>query len=262
MSDKKFAKQCLQNLAALPMSMNPSVRQLFLASHSDFAAMEPASHPVADHIEQQAFLRNLGYNASDNLGPRRRFAREVSFIEYDPWNKGWYQGGTRMPSKFRPRHYWTRPCDGKRTGTWGRFKDAITGEGPDVFVTTSGDRRTLMRDRPQKWQWSGWPIDRARNLDPDFRQQDAMPAWNASWTNTSSRMGAQYNFKTRRYETPRMFWQNGVGGPNNPVWRDAQWKPNAKRSAQIPYNCQTPDQQWWTTVPRWAGQFAGGRPRV
>jgi hypothetical protein len=199
--------------------------------------MEPASHPVADHIEQQAFLRKLGYNAADNFGPRRRFPRENPFIEYDPINKGWYQGGYRMPSKFRPRHYWTRPCDGKRTGAWGRFKDAITGEGPDVFVTTSGDRRTLMRDRPQKWQWSGWPIDGARNLDwltdPDFRQQDAMLSWNASWTKTSSRTGAYYNFKTRRYETPRMFLQNGGAGPDNPVWRDVQWKPNATSSGGL-----------------------------
>jgi len=225
--------------------------------------MQPVPPADPDHVEQQNWLRGRGYD--NNHGPRRRFPREQPFIEYDPINRGWYQSGTRMPSSFRPKYYWTRPCDGKRTGAWGRFKDAITGEGPDVFVTTSGDRRTLMRDRPQKWQWSGWPIDRARYwdwlCDPDHRLQDNMEARNASWTHTSSRIGAQYNFKTRRYEPPRMFWQTGGTGPNNPLWRDAQWRPNAKRSDQVPFNYQTPDEQWWSAVPAWTHQFAGGRPK-
>ena len=180
--------------------------------------MQPVPPPDPDHIEQENFLRGRGYNNFN--GPRRSFPREHAFIEFDPKNKGWYQAGTRMPSSSRPKHYWTRPCDGKRTGAWGRFKDALTGEGPDVFVTTSGDRRTLMRDRPQKWQWSGWPMERARMFDwlcdPDYRVQDEMLARNVTWTNTSSRLGAQYNFKTRRYESPRMFWQTGGAGPNNP----------------------------------------------
>lgn len=225
----------------------------------------PVNPPLAEHLEQRHFLRAKGLTEIYNNGPRRRFPCEQPFIEFDPINRGWYHGGRRMSSKFRPSHYWTRPCDGKRTGGWGRFKDAMTGEGPDVFITTSGDKRTLMRDRPQKWQWSGWPKDLANaydgQFDPEHRMQDEILMKNASWTNTSSRMGAHYNFRTRQYESPRNFWQTGGAGPSNGVWRDAQWKPNAKRSDTNPYNYQTPDTQWWTRVPAGAGWFPGGRPR-
>ena len=200
-----------------------------------------------------------------DAGSRRRYPREQPFIEYNPIHKGWYQGGRRKRGGWRPRHYWTRPNDGKRSGAWGRFKDVLTSEGPDVFITTSGDERTLMRDRPQKHEWSGWPLEQARRRDktwdPDWRLQDEMPVKEMSWTKTSGRFGgAVYNFRTRKYESPASLWLTGGWGPNNRVWRDAQWRPNAKRSDASPYNYQTPDEQWWTRVPGNVGIYPGGRP--
>jgi hypothetical protein len=225
--------------------------------------MQQVPPPYTHHIDQHSFLRNRGFAAYDDYGPRRRFPREQPFIEYDPVNRGWYQGGRRKASSFKPRHYWARPNDGKRTGTWGRLKDALMGEGPDVFVTTSGDRRTLMRDRPMKWGWSGWGLDDAErwNLraDMDHRVMDEMPMREVSWTNASSRMRERYNFRTRRYEAPQPFRQNeGADG----VWRDAQWRPGAKTADRNPYSFQTPEGEWWSRVPVQAGQYAGGRPRI
>jgi hypothetical protein len=221
--------------------------------------------PLADHLEQQHFLGSKGFPGWHDNGPRRSFPREQPFVEFDPTIRRWRQGN-RLLSNFRPKHYWTRPNDGKHSGGWGRFKDALTGEGPDVFVTTSGDKRTLMRDRPRKWQWSGWPIDNTRQwdayFDPDHRRQDFMQPREAPWTKKSSRQGAQYNFRTRTYETPFSMWQNSGAGPSNEVWRDAQWKPNAKRSDTNPYSYQTPNQQWWSRVPASAGFYPGGRPRI
>lgn len=243
-------------VAILPASQPPHTQ----------AVMAAVFPPQADHFHNDQYRWRRNATPWLDIGPRRRYPHEQPFIEYDPIQRVWHRGGRRMHGKFRPKHYWTRPNDGKRSGAWGRFKDVLTSEGADVFITTSGDKRTLMRDRPQKHEWSGWPLERARmrdwELDPDWRNQDFMPVKEMSWTKTSSRFGARYNFRTRKYESPGSTWLTGNWGPNNRVWRDAQWRPNAKRSDMSPYNYQTPDEQWWTRVPLGAGLYPGGRPRI
>lgn len=225
---------------------------------------QPVPPPLANHVEQAEWLRSLGWNPWNNWGARRRYPTEQPYIEYDPQNRGWYRGDQRIPN-FRPRHYWTRPHDGKRPGALGRLKDALTGEGAGVFVTTSGDKRTFMRDRPQKWQWTNWDMDDARKFDffadPDYRLQDSMRASSAPWAKGSARSGELYNFRTRRYEEPgQPWWLTGGGGQNSSMWRDAQWRPGAKRSDTSPYSYQSPDEAWWSRVPWTAGYYPGGRP--
>ncbi len=188
----------------------------------------------------------------DQGGTRRTFPAELPFREYDPFAHCWRQGPHRLRN-FRPNLYFTRPCDGKRTGTLGRLKDALTGEGPDVFVTISGDKRTLMRDRPQKWQWAGWgaPDREAYRYDKDWRQQDAMPL-----------MGKMYNFRDRKFHRPKMWWYTN---PNSDrVWTNAQWEDGARRSDMSPLNKELMSGLQMTKVPHWSGlgpRRAGGRER-
>ncbi|KAK4956516.1 hypothetical protein LTR10_006043 [Elasticomyces elasticus] len=220
--------------------------------------------PYAEQTQDAVYdWRYVGYPL-DDYGTRRGAPAELPYREYDPVLRGWYQGERRLHN-FRPKLYYTRPSDGKRKGAAGRLKDAFTGEGPDVFVTMSGDRRTLMRDRPQRWQWSGWgsPYDEknreARWHDKDWREQDDMPLLNH---NDSSRDGQSYNFKCRKYHTPRPWWYNYPD--NNNIWTDARWSEGARHADMNPLSKQHVSGRWTTRVPRWSGVGpfrAGGRPR-
>ncbi|TKA66248.1 hypothetical protein B0A55_09597 [Friedmanniomyces simplex] len=199
-------------------------------------------------------------------GNPRSFPAELPFREYAPSARRWRQG-SHVLRNFRPKYYYTRPCDGKRAGTVGRLKDALTGEGPDVFVTISGDKRTLMRDRPQRWQWSGWgsPWDEqnlaARAWDKDWREQDAMPLLGRH-SNGDRHGGKAYNFRDRRFHSPRAWWW---GSPNSEaLWRNAQWAEGARRSDRSPLSKEYFSGLQVIKVPFWSGwgpYQAGGRQR-
>ncbi|KAL1589387.1 hypothetical protein WHR41_01960 [Cladosporium halotolerans] len=217
-----------------------------------------APNPQANNLQQNHWNNVRGYSPWADVGPRRRYPREEPFVQHFP-GAGWYKGDLKI-RKFKPKYYWTRPNDGKRCGTWGRLKDALTNEGPDVFVTINSGKRTLMRDRPQKWQWSRWPKDperiRQQYLDPDAIRAESVDSWDASWTKGSWRSGAQYNFRTRKYEHPSLWW----GANPESKWMDAQWKPGAKRSDTNPLSYQRAGGTWFSRVPLSAGLWPGGRP--
>ncbi|KAK3672967.1 hypothetical protein LTR78_007077 [Recurvomyces mirabilis] len=191
-------------------------------------------------------------------GPRRNAPAELPFKEHRPdRGGGWWQGDRKL-NHFKPNYYFTRPCDGKRTGALGRMKDALTGEGPDVFLTMSGDKRSLMRDRPQRHQWSGWGLtakeilDR-RIYDMDWRACDEMPVRNMTWTH--DRMHEpMYDFRPREFLSPRKAWRNQEN-----VWTNVDWAPGAK-SGSLPLSSRDYYGNWTTRVPQWAGRYPGGRP--
>ncbi|KAK3117087.1 hypothetical protein LTR53_001892 [Teratosphaeriaceae sp. CCFEE 6253] len=192
-----------------------------------------------------------GYSPHD-FGSRRSAPAELPFRQYDPNYGGWWQRGRRLKN-FRPNYYYTRPCDGKRRGTMGRLKDAMTSEGPDVFVTISGDKRTLMKDRPQRWQWTGWGLapqrQRDRLFDRDWRPQDDMDFLGGS------RAEGAYNFRNRKFEYPRLRdWQS------DRLWTDAHWPEAAKRSARDPLSKRYLNGVQTTRVPWDSGWYPGGRP--
>ena len=227
--------------------------------------MNPIYPAPAEHLQQNFWNQDQGAGPWADVGPRRSFPAEQPYIQYHQ-GFGWHQGGRKL-RHFKPKYYWTRPHDGKRSGSLGRLKDVLTNEGPDVFITINGDKRTLMRDRPQKWQWSRWGLtpqqfNDKQYYDPDAIEAEFMNPFETFWTNNSSRAGAHYNFKNRKYETHQHGWSGSLYGygPGNRVWRDAQWRPGAKRSDTNPYNYQTPDTTWWNRVPDSAGDWAGGRP--
>ena len=194
-----------------------------------------------------------------NFGHRRNVPKEMPFTEYDPYHKAWYQGDRKLPN-FKPKKFWTRPHDGKRPGAWGRLKDGLGGEGADVFVTTSGDKRTFHKDRPQRWQWTGnklsWDeIMEKRWFDKDHRDQDEMQVRNAPWTRAERSAYPTYNFRSREYEYPNSSWLN----PNR-FWQNANWPPNVRHSSDNPLNAQDVFGNWRSRVPWNAGWWAGGRP--
>ena len=180
---------------------------------------------------------------------------EMPYTEWDPKLRAWCQG-SRIRRNFEPNRYFTRPHDGKRAGWTGRFKDAIVGEGADVFITTSGDKRTLMRDRPQKWQWTTNhdPAEVYRILtDPDFREQDKLHVIDHPFS--TKRWGQPwYNFKNRKYQSVGRTLRN----PGN-MWPGANWPPGAKRRDQLPWSHQEIYNTWWDRVPFSVERWPGGR---
>lgn len=182
----------------------------------------------------------------------------MPFVEWDPFLRVWRQGSNFKPN-FKPKRYFTRPHDGKRPGWGGRVKDAFSGEGADVFVTTSGDKRTLMRDRPQRWQWSGWKPTLNEQIemrrDKDFRWQDFQPV-------IDTKFGRKrweepfYNYRNREFESFGEVWRH----PEK-VWTNVQWPQGAKHSNRQPWNYRDLNNDWWGRVPFEAGFWPGGRPR-
>ncbi|OQO01307.1 hypothetical protein B0A48_12860 [Cryoendolithus antarcticus] len=116
----------------------------------------PWGAPIAENAQQASFNWNRGYGPFVGAGLRRSAPAENGYTEYSPILRQWEQNGIKMPRNWRPKHYFTRPSDGKRPGFLGRLRDVAQSEGADVFITTSGDKRTLMRDRPQRcWIQTG-----------------------------------------------------------------------------------------------------------
>lgn len=163
---------------------------------------------------------------------------------------------------FKAPMYFIRPHDGKRTGAGGRFLDGVTGEGPDVFVTKCGDKRAFMRDRPQRWQWSGWGLTpRQRNdledWDKDFRTKDLHPVRELGPSRQARRARPCYNFQTRRFEGRGAALRRGPWH----TWSDARWAEGARRGDVWPLSYRDAANRWYTRVPPGSGRYAGGRPR-
>ena len=215
----------------------------------------PSPPADRDHIQDLNWHWDAGTGAFG--GNRRHAPSEMPYVEWDPMQRVWIQG-EHIKRNFEPNRYFTRPHDGKRPGWSGRLKDALVGEGADVFITTSGDKRTLMRDRPQKWQWTNNanPSDTIAILtDRDFRLQDLMHVRDHKFS-TQRWSEPLYNFKNRQYQSLGRTYRN----PGN-MWPGAKWAPGAKRSAQSPWSHQDFFGQWWDRLPLNTGWWAGGRPR-
>lgn len=130
------------------------------------------------------------------------------------------------PKRKSKKHlYFIRPHDAHphhRKGTFGRIADALTGEGPDVFVTGTTNPARLHRDRPQRWQWTNRSPANGEILttivEPGFEWRDLKQPMEAPWARRGG--GDGYDFRTRRY-----------GGGGRGMWTDARWSPDARRGS-------------------------------
>lgn len=114
-----------------------------------------------------------------------------------------------------------RPIDGARRGTFGRLKDGLTGEGPDVFVVANGDARTLHGQFPKRERWTGWdktglnwPRAGHREAEEDMDWYPKKDLKSVPWAKRER--GEVYNFRTRAYDELR-------GSNRNEFWSDAHW---------------------------------------
>jgi len=222
-----------------------------------YARYKPVNYPQAEVYQDNLWL---GRRPGPDVGHRRHAPREMPFREWNPYLRVWHQG-PHVLHNFRPKYYFTRPHDGKRGGWTGRLKDALTHEGADVFVTISGDKRTLMRDRPRRDQWTGWPLSREEMedgevYDKDWRFQDTEPVMETKFSRKKRWREPFYNFRNREFESyGRVMWH-----PKR-VWRDAEWREGARRDDLRPWNIKDVNGIWWSKVPWQACRDPGGRPR-
>ncbi|EMC93059.1 hypothetical protein BAUCODRAFT_27346 [Baudoinia panamericana UAMH 10762] len=218
----------------------------------------PASPAFGETLQNVAW-HSGGQAWGPNVEPKRTFPVETPYITWLPDRKGWYQGRERLRN-FTPNYYFTRPHDGKRPGFVGRLTDALKGEGGDVFVTSSGDKRTLLRDRPQRWEWGGWGLNpyelwEKRTFDRDWRPQDEMKAVNHPFT-AGRKSVPLYNFKSRQFESEQEVrkhpWE---------VWTNAQWPQRGERGGSAAWNVRDLNGQWWSRIHPSARIYPGARPR-
>ncbi|KAM3421642.1 hypothetical protein BST61_g2027 [Cercospora zeina] len=217
--------------------------------------------PFTENYQQNAFN---GFPYLPEYGHARTAPAEEPFIihrSHGHSGRGWYQGGRKL-NKLRSKKYWVRPVDDARHGTLGRLKDALTGEGPDVYVVANADKRTFHRDRPSRMHWSGWDKTGLKWAGANGDANWTAPAHDVDWYPRTTyhvpwarRDGRDqvYNFRTREYDR--------LTGANRwNFWSDAHY-PRGKRGQHgIPATWRMWNGKWCSTVDPSAGSWPGGRP--
>ncbi|KAF2425240.1 hypothetical protein EJ08DRAFT_404064 [Tothia fuscella] len=144
-------------------------------------------------------------NPWTGLPPRNHHGFEYEEVPF-PLTNGdggtgeWIHENRRVPrhangTSRRKQFVW--PSDGKRKGTWGRWKDLMEGKGPDIYVAGQNQR-------PSRDEWKN-------RIQDDFIFNDAVrPAHRFA-----KRAGDKhYDFRTRRYRRDY---------PDRVNWADAIW---------------------------------------
>jgi len=165
--------------------------------------------------------------------------------EWCPLQRGWFQDGRKLRNvKATKAFVW--PKDGRMDTPWGRFKDILKGQGPDMYLTFNADKHDYMVNRPTRGQWSGW-----RNPEDDVLQP--LPLATEKWAQAglldgrSPFAGKAYDFRTRKY-----------GRPNRYTWTDAIWQPDQRNNKynRFPEAVRDVYGQWWqdhSYLPQWKG---------
>lgn len=143
---------------------------------------------------------------------------------------GWVQAGRSV--KVKPRYAWFWPKDGKRHGWWGRWKDVLTGQGPDIHIAIHGDSRNRQKDWPSKAQWSRWH-DQA---NPDEDNGGSIPA--IPWAKRDA--DEKYDFRKRKY-----------GQPDKNTWTDVKWQNPPNSHFTRPRAFRDKDGQYWEQHRQW-----------
>lgn len=180
-------------------------------------------------------------------GPVRH--RPAEYVRDGPGvARGWYQDGRRLRQvKASKAFIW--PKDGKNGTKWGRMKDIIRGEGPDMFVAFGASQGDCISNRPSRAQWS-----MHQNFDDTGVTKGFDPQKFAPWTKNAilgGRVpGKCYDFRTRKH----MY-------PDGQMWSDAIWQrePYKNRKSNVwPEALRTMGGDWYQDAQH-LPQFLGGR---
>ncbi|KAL8960282.1 MAG: hypothetical protein Q9193_002988 [Seirophora villosa] len=158
-------------------------------------------------------------------------ARAANYIDPQWYGASWIPPipPAHHPGKRQLQVVWPRDKKQKGPHTLGRFRDVLSGKGPDMWIGPRGP------EGPTKPEWSRW--DRGptwgkfHNLSYRDNRDQQVPAWAPGQAAGNKR----YNFKTRKYEVPRFS-----------TWSDVKWD----RKGQHPlYNENifeyNPYTSWW-----------------
>ncbi|KAF2473205.1 uncharacterized protein BDR25DRAFT_218203 [Lindgomyces ingoldianus] len=140
---------------------------------------------------------------------------------------GWIQGGHKR-RKLKPYYHFVWPRDGKNGSTWGRWKDILKGQGPDIHVTISADKKDYMFNRQTKERWAG-------HTNLDDRGPDGALKYEPPWTR-SARPGNNcraYDFRTRKYCRPY-----------DHMWTDALWQDEPNGHFPYPHALRNVYGEW------------------
>lgn len=160
--------------------------------------------------------------------PYRRGPRE--YVE----DIGWINQHGHKKQIREPYHHFVWPKDGKNGSKFGRFKDILTGKGPDIHIAISAEKGEYMHNRLRKSRWSRHTI--LDDRDPDGSLSQKKTPW------IKSRGDQAYDFRTRTYRSPyRHMWTDAI-------WNGARGKhPSAYRNVYGDWRQQHPNAEeiWW-----------------
>ncbi|KAJ4305221.1 hypothetical protein N0V90_000752 [Kalmusia sp. IMI 367209] len=161
------------------------------------------------------------------IQPFRSRPAEYLYPQRSNFRGIWFQDGVPISVKRKDKKYaivW--PKDGKNGNKWGRFKDVVSGKGPDMFVTVGAHEMDYMCHRPRKPRWAG-------HTDLDDRGPDCFVG-NVPGVESREQRDRAYDFQSRKYHYrfPGM-------------WTDALWAGSPNSKEIIPDSFKDWTGQWW-----------------
>ncbi|KAI8936867.1 hypothetical protein NX059_006102 [Plenodomus lindquistii] len=173
--------------------------------------------------------------------------RAAAYAVQPGLGRGWFQDGRHLHQKKATKAFiW--PKDGKNGSVWGRLKDVLRNDGPDMYVAFGANEKDCVSNRPTRSQWSRHDYLDDRGMCFRFDSRKHSP-----WTRDSGLGGRSskkiYDFRTRKYITP----ERGM-------WSDAIWQPEPyknRKQNRYPEAVRDMDGRWWQD-DQYLPQFLGG----
>lgn len=173
--------------------------------------------------------------------------RPAEYVREPGLPHGWYQDGRVLWGKKTAKAFvW--PKDGKNGSGWGRLKDVLRSDGPDIYVAFGANKQDCVSNRPTRAQWSKHENLDDRGLGFGFSSKKYAP-WTHNGGLGGRPPGKQYDFRRRKYTAP-----------HDLMWTDAIWQPEPyKNRARNRYpEAQRGMDGLWSQDTNYLPQFRGG----
>jgi hypothetical protein len=139
--------------------------------------------------------------------------------EWCPIRRKWIQDG-RILRDVKASKAFVWPKDGKNSTTWGRLKDILKNQGPDIYLTMNADKHDYMQNRPLRGRWAGHSNLDGLDVDRPYPMgSEKYAPWTMKGILGGRMPGLAYDFRTRKYEVPHRF-----------MWTDALWQPDPRKN--------------------------------